>query len=106
MMPNFSLTKKARDDLKKIARFTQNSWGRGQRNTYLKSLDGCFHQLSDNPAMGRPCDEIKSGYHKFPTGSHVVYYRCITNIQIEIVRILHESMDVDLQFSGQQKNSN
>jgi len=105
-MSKFTLTDKAKDDLKKIARFTQKRWGKEQRNIYLKSLDNCFHQLGDNPAMGRDCDEIKPGYYKFPTGSHVVYYRSKTEKQIEIVRVLHESMDVELQISGGQNNSN
>jgi toxin ParE1/3/4 len=105
-MSQFSLTEKAKDDLKKIARFTQNRWGKGQRNIYLKSLDGCFHQLSENPAMGRSCDEIKPGYYKFPTGCHVVYYRCKTEKMIEIVRVLHESMDVELQLSGERNTPN
>ena len=56
--------------------------------------------------MGRTCDEIKTGYFKFPTGSHVIYYRSKTEKQIEIVRILHESMDVELQLSGEQNNTN
>jgi toxin ParE1/3/4 len=105
-MSKFTLTDKAKDDLKKIARFTQKRWGKEQRNIYLKSLDSCFHQLGDNPAMGRACDEIKPGYYKFPTGSHVVYYRSKTEKQIEIVRVLHESMDVELQISDEQNNSN
>lgn len=105
-MSKFTLTDKAKDDLKKIARFTQKCWGKEQRNIYLKSLDNCFHQLGDNLAMGRDCDEIKPGYYKFPTGSHVVYYRSKTEKQIEIVRVLHESMDVELQISGGQNNSN
>jgi len=105
-MSKFSLTEKAKSDLKNIARFTQKRWGKEQRNIYLKSLDDCFHQLNGKPAMGRTCDEIKPGYFKFPTGSHVVYYRSKTEKQIEIVRILHESMDVELQLSGEQNNTN
>jgi len=97
-MPNFSLTEAAKSDLKNIARFTQKRWGREQRNHYLKTLDDCFHQLSSNPAMGKVCDEIRPGYYKFPTGSHVVYYRNKSNEQIEIVRILHENMDVNIQL--------
>jgi toxin ParE1/3/4 len=37
-------------------------------------------------------------YHKFPTGSHVIYFRSISKSQVEIVRILHESMDVENQL--------
>ena len=53
-MSKFTLTDKAKDDLKKIARFTEKRWGKKQRNIYLKSLDSCFHQLSDTPAMAGP----------------------------------------------------
>ena len=98
MMPDFSLTEAAKNDMKKIARFTQKRWGREQRNHYLKTLDDCFQQLSNNPNMGMDCGGIRPGYHKFPTGSHVVYYRSETNGQIEIVRILHENMDVNTQL--------
>jgi len=41
-MPNFSLTKKAKDDLKKIARFTQKRWGRDQRKNGVKSALGFY----------------------------------------------------------------
>jgi toxin ParE1/3/4 len=97
-MPNFSLTEAAKSDLKSIARFTQKRWGREQRNHYLKTLDDCFHQLSNNPNMGKVCGEIRPGYYKFPTGSHIIYYRSKSNESIEIVRVLHESMDVNTQF--------
>ena len=97
-MANFTLTEEAKNDLKNIARFTQKRWGREQRNHYLITLDDCFHHLSRNPSMGKGCDETRPGYHKFPTGSHVVYYRRKANGYIEVVRVLHESMDVDTQF--------
>lgn len=106
MIPKFSLTEKAKSDLKAIARFTQKRWGREQRNLYLKSLDDCFRQLSSNPAMGRVCDGIKPGYLKFPAGSHVVYYRNRADNSILVVRILHEAMDVEFQFSGKMNNPN
>ena len=104
-MPDFSLTEAAKNDLKNIARFTQKRWGREQRNHYLKTLDDCFHQLSSNPAMGKACGEIRPGYHKFPTGSHVIYYHSKSNQRIEIVRVLHENMDVNTQFLNEPGRS-
>ncbi|NOY13318.1 MAG: type II toxin-antitoxin system RelE/ParE family toxin [Deltaproteobacteria bacterium] len=98
-MADFTLTGKAKNDLKEIARFTQKRWGRDQRNKYLKILDGSFHQLALNPSIGRDCSELKFGYHKFPTGSHVIYYRSKSDSLIEIVRVLHASMDVEIQLS-------
>jgi toxin ParE1/3/4 len=98
-MANFILTGRAKDDLKDIARFTQKRWGKEQRNKYLQILDNSFQQLAGNPSMGRECREIRSGYYKFPTGSHVIFYRRITDRPIEIVRVLHESMDVTMLIS-------
>ena len=104
-MSGFSLTEKAKSDLKNVARFTQKRWGRDQRNLYLKSLDDCFQRLSRNPSMGKACSDLRPGYHKFPTGSHVVYFRSKTNKQIEIVRVLHENMDVETQRTNDPEGS-
>lgn len=104
-MTSFTLTGKAKGDLKDIARFTQKRWGRDQRNKYLGMLDNNFHQLARNPTMGRDCSEIMPGYSKFPTGSHVIYFRKRSTKLIEIVRVLHESMDVGGQLLATKKES-
>jgi toxin ParE1/3/4 len=44
--------------------------------------------------MGRECPELRPGYYKYPSGSHVLFYRLITD-GIDVVRILHERMDYD-----------
>lgn len=98
-MAIFTLTKAAKSDMKGIARFTQKRWGLEQRNNYLKTLDDSFHQLARNPAIGRVCNEIKAGYYKFPIGSHMIFYRKKDDLKIQIVRVLHKSMDVEIQFS-------
>lgn len=70
-MPGFTLTNKAKADLKEIARYTQVQWDREQRNKYLAMLDLCFQQLAANPFKGTDCSEIRSGYRKMSTGSHL-----------------------------------
>ena len=61
-MPSFTLTSMAKADLKEIAIYTQDKWGRGQRDEYLTMLDACFHQLAANPLKGKDCSEIRNGY--------------------------------------------
>lgn len=97
-MASYKLSAKAKDDLKNIARFTQEEWGREQRNLYLKQFDETFSHLSESPEIGLSCDYIKPGYRKFPQGSHVIYYRFGSVSTIEIVRILHKRMDVSLNL--------
>lgn len=52
-MPSFTITNKAKIDLIKIGRYTQEHWGREQRDQYLTMLDVCFHQLATNPLQGK-----------------------------------------------------
>ena len=99
-MSSFDLTKAACEDLKSIAKFTQERWGVRQRNTYLKVIDQVFRVLAKNPDMGRACDEVREGYRKFPHGSHVIYYNQIDGDPVLIVRILHSTMDVDSQIGA------
>jgi len=94
-MRSFALTVKAKADLKSIASYTESRWGKEQRNVYIKQMDDAFHRLADEPLTGKVCDDIKEGYRKNPQGSHLIFYRRIDDSNIEIVRILHKSMDVD-----------
>ena len=57
-------------------------------------LDAAFSDLTVHPLMGRDCSDIRPGYRKYGIGKHLVFYRQIESEEIEIVRILHERMDV------------
>lgn len=97
-MRPFALANEAKADLKAIARFTEKRWGREQRNLYIKQFDDAFHFLAATPLAGKACDYIRAGYRKFPQGSHILFYKAGAVSKIEIVRILHKSMDVDSKF--------
>ncbi len=99
-MRTYTLTNKAKADLKSIAIYTQKKWGRDQRTTYLRQFDDTFHRLSEAPELGNKCDFIKLGYRKFPVFSHIVFYHSTSKFGIEFVRILHKRMDAKIQFDG------
>ncbi len=94
-MRPFNLTVAAITDLRDIALLTQRRWGKELRNIYLKQFDDSFWRLVENPDIGKSCDEINIGYRKFPQGSHVIFYQQIGRQQIRIIRILHQSLDVN-----------
>jgi toxin ParE1/3/4 len=95
-MPSFALTNLAKTDLKEIGHYTQERWGREQRILYLNMLDVCFQQLAANPLMGKDCSDIRNSYRKFSAGSHLIFYRKKSADMIEVVRILHYRMDVEM----------
>ena len=97
-MKAFELTKEAKEDLKKIARFTEKRWGRDQRFLYIKQFDDVFHLLAKSPSVGKKCDYIKKGYRKIPQSSHLIFYREDGNSKIIVIRILHKNMDVESKF--------
>jgi toxin ParE1/3/4 len=97
-MRAFTLTKKAKADLKSIASYTQRKWGKEQRKIYARQFDDVFHMLSETPAAGIKCDFIRLGYRKFPVTSHIVFYHSVSQSEIEVVRILHKRMDAKSQL--------
>lgn len=86
--------------MKNIARYTEKTWGKDQRNLYLKDLDDAFHALAETPGKGRNCDYIRPDYHKHGVGKHLIFYRLIENDDIEIIRILHGRMDIEERLAG------
>lgn len=98
-MPLFTITNLAKSDLKEIGRYTQERWGREQRDQYLTMIDACFHRLAANPLTGKDCNEIRDGYRKLNVGSHVIFYRQTLTDNIEIVRILHGRMDIETRLA-------
>jgi toxin ParE1/3/4 len=99
-MKPFVLTNAAKSDLKKVAKYTQEKWGKNQRNFYIKQFDDTFHMLADTPLAGRSCDNIRASYKKFPIGSHIIFYIEAESSKIKIIRILHKRMDVELKLQG------
>jgi toxin ParE1/3/4 len=55
-------------------------------------LEAGLALLADNPRIGVPCDQLRSGYWRFPIKHHVVYYRLAAD-RIDIIRVLNEDMD-------------
>ena len=99
-MVNFQLTELAKQDLRAIGRYTQTTWGRAQRNTYLAKIDAAFHLLSVEPQLGKSCDDLRAGYRKYPVGRHLIFYRQSAD-GLEIIRILHQRMDIEAHFDDE-----
>ena len=85
---------KAVEDLNDISDYTLETWGPEQEVRYLKALDRALDRLAESPETGRACDWLREGYRKHLVGRHVVFYR-LTAGGIEVVRVLHQSMDFE-----------
>ena len=97
-MPHFKIKATARNDLKGIAKYTEKTWSREQRNNYLAELDQAFHRLAENTELGKACDHIRPGYRVFPVGSHLIFYKLGTEETVDIIRVLHKRMNVSYRL--------
>lgn len=90
-MPSLRYSRDAERDLEEITAFTISTWGIEQAARYIKMLENACGRLSQNPGMGRPCDDILPGLRRMEQGSHVVFYQL--DVQgITVFRILHQRM--------------
>jgi toxin ParE1/3/4 len=85
---------RARDDLLGIWLYTAERWGSEQANAYLDRLDAGIARLRDNPLAGTDFSSLREGYRRFAVERHRIFY-VVSDERIEIVRILHERMDVE-----------
>ena len=88
-MAAFRFSRRAEADLLSIGDYTIRTWGKAQAARYLGELEVCCQTLSDNPALGRPCPEIRPGLRRLEHGKHVVFYRQERG-GILVSRILHQ----------------
>lgn len=90
-MAKASFSSSAKADLLSIGEYTLRTWGDAQTVRYLDDLERCVEMLARNPGIGRLCDWIRPGLHRYELGRHVVFYRRVTH-GILVLRILHQSM--------------
>ena len=91
-MTEYWLRPEARSDTDAIWEYTVKTWGVQQARSYIAGLRDVSTKLTDNPELGKCRDELLQGLRVYPSGKHLIFY-LTTAEGIDIVRILHESMD-------------
>ncbi len=97
MSAGYSLRQQALNDLESIWLYSYQEWGVEQADQYIRSLLYRFAWLAENPQLGKQRAEIKPGYHCFPEGMHLIFYK-ITQDGIDIIGIPHQNMDFIAYF--------
>ena len=93
-MAEFKLTNKAVEDLSKIWDYTFELWSEKQADKYYLSIKIVCAKIGENPHLGKTYNEIRKGLLGFISGKHIIFYRIVNENEIEVIRILHERMDL------------
>ena len=93
-----SIRKKAEEDLLNIWKYIACDDSQ-QADHFLDLIYQKLENLSHTPMMGRARPELHSSMRSFPIGRYIVFY-AITNTGIDVVRMLHGSLDIESIFHG------
>lgn len=93
-MANYILTNKAVLDLSSIWEYTVITWSETQADKYYFMLTDACQELADGKVKGKNYTEINAEILGFRIGEHIIFYRTLCIEQIEIIRILHQQMDL------------
>ena len=97
-MSKFTVSQAASTDIRSIARYTQDTWGRDQRRRYLDGLNEKFEMLAEMPEMAAERRDFRPPVRIHHYEKHLIIY-VIADEGILIVRVLHQNMDVTAQMS-------
>lgn len=109
-MRSLYLSDKAVADLERIGEYTVDQHGAEALDRYLVILDTALAQIAENPERNgcKPSLKEVTKYHlnharetakkagaDVRNPRHVIFFRLGSEDEIEVVRILHDSMDFD-----------
>ena len=100
-MARFRLTPAAQLDLELIWDYTLENFGSNQALIYTDGIDSACSLLADAPLINRPRPEYKPEVRIYPHAEHLLVY-VINDGVVEIIRILHASMDVDSHLNNDE----
>lgn len=93
-MASYTLTNKAVLDLSSIWDYTVDAWSESQADKYYFMLLDTCQDIADGKVSGKNFPEINTEILGLRVGQHILFYRKLSKVKIEIARILHAQMDL------------
>ena len=90
----YRISKEAIKDLNKIWIYTFHKWSKEQADRYYHLIIEEIIFLSENSMTGKSVEQTRKSYRVTKIKSHLIFYRKGDDNVVEIVRILHQRMDV------------
>lgn len=97
---NYKISVKAAADLEKIWLYTIETWSAEQADRYLNLIFDEIEYLCLNPESGTDFSFIRKEYLRTKVKSHFIFYKINSKKdELEVIRILHQQMDVVSPFN-------
>jgi len=93
-MALYVISEEALKDINNIWLYTAENWSLEQANRYYNLIIDEIEYISENFEIGRNVEHIRKGYRYSKVKSHLIFYKKSKNSIIQIIRVLHENMDI------------
>ena len=90
----YVISKKAVSDIEEIWVYTLEKWSVDQANRYYNLIFDEISFICKNINAGKSMEHVRKGYRASKVKFHLIFYRILNNT-VEIIRILHERMDIE-----------
>ena len=91
----YSISEKANQDIENIWLYTFENWSLEQADRYYNLILDEIEFISENFESGKSVDYLKKGYRTSTVKSHIIFYKKSRKNIIEIIRVLHQKMDIE-----------
>ena len=96
----YKISKEAQDDIESIWLYTFEFWSTEQADRYFDLIFDEIEYLAENPNAGKDFGHVREGYYRSKVKSHFIFYKINRGEnEIEIIRILHQQMDIDSRLN-------
>ncbi len=92
---DYIISKKALSDLDEIWLYTFEKWSSEQADRYYNLIIDEIENICKSAKAGKSMEHIRKGYQASQVKSHFIFYRVSNEGLIEVIRILHERMDIE-----------
>lgn len=93
-MFNYIISEKALEDINKIWIYTAENWSLEQADRYYNLIFDEIEFISQNFEMAKDFGSFRRTYRYSKVKSHLVFFKKNKYNEIEVIRVLHERMDI------------
>ncbi len=90
----YRISNQAIEDINNIWIYTFNKWSKEQADRYYDLIIKEIEFISDNFMTGKSVEETRKNYRVTKIKSHLIFFKKLENEIVEIIRILHQRMDI------------
>ncbi len=91
----YIISEKANQDIEKIWLYTFENWSFEQADRYYNLILNEIEFIAENFESGKSVEYIKKGYRASKVKSHIIFYKKSKYNVVEIIRVLHQKMDIE-----------